>query len=206
MPDEEAALQQQLQSMTPEQIQELQKKACIFCQIAQEKIPAKTIFQDEICIAILDIHPAAPGHIILMPKEHYSFLDETPDKTIAHCFKVAKQLSQVALRALKVQGTSIIFPIGEAAGQKAPHLMMHLIPRLEGDDLELKLPLHDLENEQEVISTIKRTLEETEKGTTEKEAKFEERKEASKEIEKETEMGFDGEKEVSEKEEEQLEN
>ena len=54
--------EQDIQNMSPEEIAKLQKENCIFCQIISGKIPANPIYQDEHCIAILDINPATEGH------------------------------------------------------------------------------------------------------------------------------------------------
>ena len=94
---------------------------------------AETIYQDDKCMAVLDINPAAPGHMLLLSKEHYMIMSQAPKETRNHMFKVCKQLSQVALRALKAQGTTVIIQNGQAAGQKAPHFMIHIIPRMEGE-------------------------------------------------------------------------
>ena len=61
-------------NMSPEQIMELQKQKCPFCQIVAGKIPSKTIYEDDKVLAILDINPIAKGHVLVMPKEHYPIM------------------------------------------------------------------------------------------------------------------------------------
>ncbi|PIN87141.1 hypothetical protein COV19_01130 [Candidatus Woesearchaeota archaeon CG10_big_fil_rev_8_21_14_0_10_44_13] len=124
-----------LKNMTPEQIAELQKQNCIFCHIISGKVASKKIFEDDKCIAIMDINPANPGHILLMPKEHYAIMPLIPEDIIGHLFMVAKGLSHASLRALKVEGTNIFVANGVAAGQKAQHFMIHVVPRKEKDGL-----------------------------------------------------------------------
>ena len=68
---------------------------CIFCKIIKGDIPAKTIFEDDRCIAILDINPATIGHILLMPKEHYMMMPMVPDEILGHLSVISKYLSDL---------------------------------------------------------------------------------------------------------------
>ncbi len=137
--EQRQALQEKLKNMNPEELAQLQKQQCIFCQIISAKIPAKRIYDDEIAIAILDINPASKGHLLLLPKEHYMIMPQVPDGVLAHLFLLSKKLSQTLLRTFKVGGTSIFIANGQVAGQRAQHFMIHVIPRKEGDNL-LPLP------------------------------------------------------------------
>ena len=132
--EQRKALEEKIKNMSPEELREFQKQQCIFCQIIAGKVPAKKIYEDEKSVAVLDINPAAKGHILILPKEHYAIMPQVPDHESGHLFLVVKALSQILLRALKVSGTSIFIANGLAAGQKAQHFMIHLIPRKEGDD------------------------------------------------------------------------
>jgi len=133
-------LQEKLKNMSPEELKEFQKKQCIFCQIIIGKVQSRKVYEDEEVIAILDVNPANPGHILIIPKEHYSIMPQIPDDEIGHIFAVAKALSNSSLRALEVQGSNIIVANGVAAGQRAQHFMVHLIPRKENDNLNFQIP------------------------------------------------------------------
>lgn len=61
-----ALTEEDLRNMTPEQIKELQRKNCIFCHIIVGRVQSKKIYEDDKTVAILDINPANPGHILLM--------------------------------------------------------------------------------------------------------------------------------------------
>ena len=136
MTEEQAKeLQEKIKRMSPEELKQFQKQQCIFCQIVAGKVPAKKVYEDELSIAILDINPAAPGHILLLPKEHYAIMPQVQEKESSHLFLVAKYLSQVMLKALKVGGTTLFIANGLVAGQRAQHFLLHLIPRKEGDGL-----------------------------------------------------------------------
>ncbi len=125
--------EEELRNMSPGQISDLQKKNCIFCHIVSGRVATKKIYEDDKCLAILDINPANPGHVLLLPKEHYSIMPLVPEDLIAHLFTVSKHISQAQLRALRAQGTTIMAANGMVAGQRAPHFMIHIIPRKEGD-------------------------------------------------------------------------
>jgi len=139
-PEQVEELKEKIKKMSPEELKEFQKKQCIFCHIVAGKVQAKKVYEDGKCLAILDINPANPGHILLLPKEHYSVMPQLPEEEIEHIFMVAKSLSNVALRTLEATGTNIIVANGPAAGQKAQHFMVHVIPRRENDGVEFTLP------------------------------------------------------------------
>jgi len=148
------ALQEKIKGMSPEELKEFQKKQCIFCQIISGKVQSKKVYEDEHVVAVLDINPANPGHMLIMPKEHYSIMPQIPDEEIGHLFLTAKALSNASLRALEVQGSNILVANGVAAGQKAQHFMLHLIPRKEGDGVDFEVPQKTIP-EQELQETAK---------------------------------------------------
>ncbi|MBW2982116.1 HIT domain-containing protein [Candidatus Woesearchaeota archaeon] len=159
MTEEQAkALQEKLKNMSPEELKEFQKKQCIFCQIIDGKVSSKKIYEDDICVAVLDINPANPGHLLLMPKEHYQIMPMIPDEELAHLSMVAKALSHAMLKVLKAEGTDIFIANGIAAGQRAQHFMVHIIPRKQGDKLPLDIPQKDLSPEE--ISAVKKVVQE----------------------------------------------
>ena len=141
-PEQTQEMQEKIKNMSPEELKDFQKQQCIFCHIVSGKAQAKKVYEDEKAIGILDINPANPGHILLMPKEHYSIMPLIPDDEIEHLFKVSKHLSRAALVAFKSEageedlGTTIFVANGAVAGQRAQHFMMHVIPRKENDGVE----------------------------------------------------------------------
>jgi histidine triad (HIT) family protein len=139
-PEQVEQLKEKIKNMSPEELKEFQKKQCIFCQIIDGKVQSKKIYEDSETIGILDINPSNPGHILLMPKEHYSIMPQLPEEELKHIFMVSKALSNVLLRSIDATGTNILVANGPAAGQKAQHFMVHVIPRQEGDNLGFELP------------------------------------------------------------------
>jgi histidine triad (HIT) family protein len=151
--------EEELKNMSPEEIKALQKQNCIFCKIGSKEIPAKILYEDDLCTAFLDISPLAFGHTIITPKEHFVFFSQVPDNITSHLFKVAKQISQSMLKALQVKGTNVYMANGEFAGQMAPHFIIHIIPRKEDDGIEYfhpqknKTPNEYLDKVQENLNT-----------------------------------------------------
>lgn len=129
--------EEDLKNMTPEQIAELQKQNCIFCHIISGKVASKKVYEDEKVVALLDINPANPGHVLLLPKEHYAIMPLIPKDILGHLFMVAKGISHACLKAFKAQGTNIFVANGVVAGQRAQHFMVHIIPRKENDGISV---------------------------------------------------------------------
>lgn len=128
-------LEEKLKQMSPQELKEFQKKQCVFCQIISGKVPSQKIYEDNKVLVILDINPAAKGHLLILPKEHYSIQPQIPDKEQGHLFSIAKKMSHLLLKGLKVSGTSLFAANGLVAGQKAQHFILHVLPRKEGDDV-----------------------------------------------------------------------
>lgn len=110
---------------------------CIFCNIALGKIKSRKVYEDDVICAFLDINPANPGHVLIVPKDHYQILPMVPSDVIAHIFNMAKKISMVMFSEIGSEGTSYFVANGMSAGQKAPHVMMHVIARFEKDNVGL---------------------------------------------------------------------
>ena len=147
---------EELKNMSPEEVAKYQEQNCIFCQIISGKIPSKKIFEDESVLAILDINPANPGHVLIMPKKHYGMMPQIPDAELAHLFITAKKISNILLNSSYATATNTFIANGQAAGQKAPHFMIHVIPRLENDGVNL-VPKESTTTPEE-IEALKNTL------------------------------------------------
>ncbi|MBI3035407.1 HIT domain-containing protein [Candidatus Woesearchaeota archaeon] len=172
-PEQLKALQEKIKQMSPEELKEFQKKQCIFCQIVAGKVQSKKIYEDEKVIALLDINPSNPGHVLLLTKEHYSIMPQIPDDELAHVFMAVKSLSNAMLRSIDAQGTNIIVANGIAAGQRAQHFMVHVIPRKENDGINFVLPQNAMQ--QADIEDIGNRLVASLKGASE-DAKMPEQK------------------------------
>jgi histidine triad (HIT) family protein len=161
-PEQAQAMQEKLKNMSPEELQEYQKQNCIFCQMVTGKIDVKKIFEDDKSLAVLDINPANAGHLLLMPKEHYAVMPLVPEDLISYLGLVAKELSNVMLKHLESKGTTVFIANGAAAGQKAQHVMIHIIPRYENDRIGIAIPKFKMEDSQleEVKARLKLKVKE----------------------------------------------
>lgn len=154
-PEQRKQLEDKMSQMSPEEVLSLQKQQCVFCNLAAGKISPKKVYEDHFCIVILDINPAAKGHLLIIPKEHYSIMPQVPDKIIAHLFSIAQSYSLVLLKKLKVGGTNLLIGNGFVAGQRIPHFFLHLIPRKNGDQvLNLKEKIIDHETVLKVKAVV----------------------------------------------------
>ncbi len=127
---------------------------CIFCKIAGGEIPSKTIYEDDEFRVILDISPATKGHALILPKEHYANLYETPEEVAGRVMKLAKKLAAHMTQVLKCDGFNIVQNNGETAGQTVFHFHMHLIPRYAEDGNQEKLCWNHLELSKEELDEI----------------------------------------------------
>lgn len=119
---------------------EMMKQNCIFCKIVSKEIPGNIVFEDDICLAILDINPATQGHLLLMPKEHYMMMPMVPDEVIGHLSVISKYLSDLLKSSFDgVNDVMIYIANGAAAGQQTQHFMVHVIPRYDDDSLDFNL-------------------------------------------------------------------
>ena len=152
-------LEEKLKNMSPDEIAAFQKQQCIFCKIIDGSVPSTKIYEDNQCIAVLDINPSAKGHLLLIPKHHYAIMPQVPDDDLGHFFIVAKTLSHALLKGLKVNGTNIFIANGPIAGQRAQHFLIHVIPRREGDKLlPVKEKIIDHETQEKVKLAIEGSL------------------------------------------------
>ncbi len=103
---------------------------CIFCKIIQKEVPADIVFEDDKVIAFLDIKPVHPGHILMIPKQHYTIMGDTPDEIIAHVFIICKKIMQVIKQAVKAD-----YVVVSVIGLDVPHFHVHLIPRYFNDGM-----------------------------------------------------------------------
>jgi len=129
---------------------------CIFCKIANGDIPSKTIYEDEDFRVILDLGPAAKGHALILPKQHYKNLYELPEELAAKAMVLAKKMATIMTEKLACDGFNLVQNNGEVAGQTVFHFHMHLIPRYEDDGQ--KIGWNPLSPTQDELENIKNQI------------------------------------------------
>ncbi len=110
---------------------------CIFCRIVKGEIPAAKVYENHRYIAFLDITPVNPGHVLVIPKEHYEDLMKTPDSILDGMLNDAKKIAAAVLKAVGAEGFNLGINIGPVSGQVVPHLHIHIMPRFPGDGYAL---------------------------------------------------------------------
>lgn len=101
---------------------------CIFCKIINGEIPSQKVYEDDRILAFKDINPAAPIHIVIVPKEHISSANEINDSNkdvVGHIFEIAAVLAKE--NGIDKRGYRIVNNCGEEGGQSVNHLHFHLI-------------------------------------------------------------------------------
>lgn len=107
---------------------------CIFCQIINNEIPSKKIYEDEDILAILDISQTTYGHTLVMPKKHYKNILEAPKETLHKVIDVTQDLTKQIELNLKANGFNHMVNTNPVAGQSVEHLHFHIIPRYDEKD------------------------------------------------------------------------
>ena len=101
---------------------------CIFCKIINGEIPSEPVYADEAILAFKDINPAAPVHILVIPKKHIKSLlevNEEDSKIIAKIYEVINKI--VKDMKMEEDGFRVIVNCGKDAGQEVMHLHFHLL-------------------------------------------------------------------------------
>lgn len=129
---------------------------CIFCKLAAGEIPTATLYEDEDFRVILDANPAAKGHALIIPKEHYANLYELDDELAGKVLVLAKKMITKLTDILGCDGYNIVQNNGEAAGQTVFHFHMHLIPRFKDDGVGVTWKMGELteEDKNDILSKM----------------------------------------------------
>lgn len=100
---------------------------CIFCKIIEGKIPAKKVYEDADLLAFHDINPAAPVHVLVIPKQHIETLYDCNDGNAAVLGKLFAKLGEIAREQGLADGFRTIVNTGRVGGQEVYHLHAHIL-------------------------------------------------------------------------------
>lgn len=106
---------------------------CLFCKIIAKEIPAEMVYEDDHAVGILDIHPCAPHHTIIIPKRHVETMLGLRDVEIGPFFVAVKNIAAQLKQQYNPDGFTIGINHGKAGGQAVDHLHIHIIPRWLND-------------------------------------------------------------------------
>jgi len=100
---------------------------CLFCRIVAGEIPSQKVYEDAEILAFRDIHPAAPVHVLFIPKKHLAHLGEVGPEDEALLGKMLLVIAQEAPKLGLAGGYRVVNNCGEEAGMSVGHLHLHLI-------------------------------------------------------------------------------
>lgn len=111
---------------------------CVFCDIVAATSPASIVYEDDVALAIMDIGPVNPGHVLVLPKRHAAYLADLAEDTGGHLFKVSMRVAAAIRRSgLRCEGINLFLAHGEAAFLEVFHVHLHVFPRFRGDPFRL---------------------------------------------------------------------
>lgn len=148
--------------------------ACKYCE-GMENI----IYEDEQFVAFLKDNPCVPGHTVLMPKKHYTIIEQVPEEVVGKLFSLSNTVSGILFEVLGIQGTNVL--INNGVEQEVAHFSLSIIPRKENDGVSFDFQPLKLEPDQMDIAElgIKEGFKEKEKVIVEKEVKKADKSESS---------------------------
>jgi histidine triad (HIT) family protein len=100
---------------------------CIFCRIAARELPAKLVYEDDEVVAFPDLHPIAPVHLLIVPKEHFISLAEAQERHAALLGKMLLLAPRLAREQGATNGFRVIINNGPDGGQEILHLHVHVL-------------------------------------------------------------------------------
>ena len=98
---------------------------CIFCKIIKGDIPSNKVYEDDKMLAIYDVVPAAPVHVLLLPKEHTANVTTADPAIVAYMLGKVKEIAEKT--GIAEKGFRVVMNTGEDGGQTVNHLHIHVI-------------------------------------------------------------------------------
>lgn len=113
---------------------------CIFCRIISQQIPSVPVYENQHVLAFLDIAPISPGHTLVIPKQHFTRLEQCPPSLIARLTENLGTIAQAVIQAVSAEDYNILNNNGRSAGQLVDHIHFHIIPRKPDDGVFNRWP------------------------------------------------------------------
>ena len=99
---------------------------CLFCKMASGEIPVTTVYEDDTVMAFDDINPQAPVHTLIIPRRHYTNLnDDIPAEELAGIFGAVQHVARI--KGVGASGYRVIINNGPDANQTVKHLHLHVL-------------------------------------------------------------------------------
>src|SRR5688500_9222181 len=103
-------------------------ESCIFCKIADGRIPTEYVFEDDVCVAFNDLSPQAPTHVLIIPRDHVDSLDKaSPEhkQGLGHLLLTAAEIARQ--KGFAEDGYRVVVNTNSDGGQTVFHLHVHLL-------------------------------------------------------------------------------
>jgi len=101
---------------------------CIFCKIVEKEIPAQVVFETEDVIAFNDLNPQAPHHILIIPKKHYTTLNDVSVDESSVLGKLISTATHIATKlGIAEDGYRVVMNCNRDGGQSVYHIHLHLL-------------------------------------------------------------------------------
>jgi histidine triad (HIT) family protein len=114
---------------------------CVFCKIMAKQIPATIVHEDAETLAFMDIGQVNPGHVLVALKAHRENIYALDDTQAAAVFRTVARVARAVRAAFSPPGMSLYQANGAPAGQTVLHFHVHVLPRHEGDGMQLTWPV-----------------------------------------------------------------
>ena len=109
-------------------------QGCIFCAIVTRQAEASVVYEDETVVVFMDLNPATPGHLLVVPRKHAVGLEDLDGASSAHVWPVGHDMARALRRSgVRCEGINVFLCDGEVAFQTVFHFHLHVIPRYAGD-------------------------------------------------------------------------
>lgn len=116
---------------------------CIFCKIANKEIPSNIVYENDLVMAILDVSPVSLGHVLIIPKKHAENIYDIEEEHLKEIILTAKKIALGYKKIFNINDVQLIHNAGKNAQQEVFHFHLHLIPRVEGDGINLSIEKND---------------------------------------------------------------
>jgi histidine triad (HIT) family protein len=114
---------------------------CVFCKLVARQIPASIVYEDEATLAFMDLGQVNPGHVLVACRAHAENIYALEDAQAAAVFRTAARVARAVRDAFGPPGLSIYQANGAPAGQTVFHFHLHVLPRHDGDGMQLVWPV-----------------------------------------------------------------
>jgi histidine triad (HIT) family protein len=115
--------------------------ACIFCRIIRGEVPSQRVCEDDRALAFMDINPANPGHVLVIPKIHAETLFALDESWLTATTLVVQRVARAVQQVFDPYGLNIVQANGPGAAQSVPHFHWHVLPRARDDGLSMNWSL-----------------------------------------------------------------